>query len=224
MPAVEPSLLVDAHHHLWDLDQRPQPWLGEAALAPIRRSFTLDDLRGQATRSIAGRSLGTTVLVQCVASVAETEELLAFAEEDWLVGAVVGWAGLASPAIGDTLDALIAGPGGTYLRSLRHPVQAESDPCWLQRPDVVWGLRAVRERGLAYDVLVRAHQLPSAVRLAERHPELPLVLNHAGKPPFTDGDLSRWERQTSRPLHSTGRLREREEHRAAPRNTELSGR
>jgi L-fuconolactonase len=194
LPEAEPALLVDAHHHLWDLDQRPQPWLEEAALAPIRRGFTLDDLRGQATRSIAGRSLGATVLVQCVASVAETEEMLALAEEDPLVRAVVGWADLTSPAIGDTLDALLSGPGGTCLRSLRHLVQAESDPGWLQRSDVAWGLRAVRERGLAYDVLVRAHQLPSAVRLAERHPELPLVLDHAGKPSIADGDLVDWEK------------------------------
>ncbi|WOX07472.1 amidohydrolase family protein [Streptomyces sp. N50] len=198
MPELDASLLVDAHHHLWDLDQRPQPWLGEAALAPIRRSFTLDDLRGQATRSIAGRSLGATVVVQCVPSLAETEDLLALAEEDSLVGAVVGWADLASPAIGDTLDALLAGRGGTYLRSLRHLVQAETDPCWLHRPDVIWGLRAVRERGLAYDLLVRAHQLPSAVHLAERHPELPLVLNHAGKPSIADGDLLEWEKQVRR--------------------------
>ncbi|MDH6219589.1 amidohydrolase family protein [Streptomyces pseudovenezuelae] len=198
MPELDPSLLVDAHHHLWDLDRRPQPWLEEATLNPIRRSFTLDDLRGQATRSIAGHSLGATVLVQCLASVAETEELLALAEEDSLVGAVVGWADLASPAIGDTLDALLAGPGGTYLRSLRHLVQAEIDPCWLHRPDVIWGLRAVCERGLAYDLLVRPHQLPSAVRLAERHPELRLVLDHAGKPPIADGDLADWEKEVLR--------------------------
>ncbi|MFB8170079.1 amidohydrolase family protein [Kitasatospora purpeofusca] len=183
-PSVSESpSLVDSHHHVWDLDRRPQPWLDEPGHAPIRRTRTLDDLRRTATRTIAGRRLTSTVLVQCVTSVPETRELLALAEQDPLVGAVVGWADLASPAIGEVLDALRSGPGGGYLRALRHIVQAESDPDWLQRPTVERGLRAVRDSGLGYDLLVRGEQLPQAVRLAQRIPDLPLVLDHAGKPP-----------------------------------------
>ncbi|MFJ9542729.1 amidohydrolase family protein [Streptomyces sp. NPDC101225] len=187
--------LVDAHHHLWDLTERPQPWLDEPALAPIRHSFALGDLRSDATRPIAGRRPTATVAVQCMASVPETRDLLAIAEQDALVGAVVGWADLTSPAVGATLDGLLAGPGGRYLRSLRHLVQSESDPDWLQRPDVERGLTELQRRGLAYDVLLRDHQLPGAVRLARRFPDLPLVLNHAGKPPLVKGDLTGWERQ-----------------------------
>ncbi|MFB7671214.1 amidohydrolase family protein [Kitasatospora purpeofusca] len=183
-PSVSESpSLVDSHHHVWDLDRRPQPWLDEPGHAPIRRTRTLDDLRRAATRTIAGRRLTSTVLVQCVTSVPETRELLALAEQDPLVGAVVGWADLASPAIGEVLDGLRSGPGGGYLRALRHLVQAESDPDWLQRPAVERGLRAVRDSGLGYDLLVRGEQLPQAVRLAQRIPDLPLVLDHAGKPP-----------------------------------------
>ncbi|MGW3122923.1 amidohydrolase family protein [Streptomyces sp. NPDC001107] len=187
--------LIDAHHHLWDLDQRPQPWLDDPALTTIRRTFTPDDLRTAATRPIAGRRLQSTVAVQCVPDVPETEDLLALAEREPLIGAVVGWADLTSPGIGDQLDGLLAGPGGAYLRSLRHLVQGETDPEWLQRPDVERGLAAVRDRGLCYDVLVRSHQLDQAVRLAERFPDLPQVLNHAGKPPIADGDLADWVRQ-----------------------------
>jgi predicted TIM-barrel fold metal-dependent hydrolase len=63
---------------------------------------------------------------------------------------------------------------------------------------VTRGLRAVLERDLAYDVLVYAHQLPSAVKLAGDHPDLPLVLDHAGKPSVADGELGEWERQIRR--------------------------
>ncbi|BBC38773.1 hypothetical protein SGFS_100670 [Streptomyces graminofaciens] len=198
MPEPDASALVDAHHHLWNLERRPQPWLDEPALAPIRRSFTLADLAADTTRAIAGHRLRTTVVVQCLTSLPETEELLVLAEREPLVGAVVGWTDLTDPGIGDTLDALLAGPGGPYLRSLRHLVQGESAPGWLQRPDVTRGLRAVLERDLAYDVLVYAHQLPSAVKLAEDHPDLPLVLDHAGKPSVADGELGEWERQIRR--------------------------
>lgn len=74
-------------------------------------------------------------------------------------------------------------------------MEGESDPHWLQRPDVERGLRAVGERGLGYDVLIRSHQLPQAIHLAEGLPELPLVLDHAGKPSIADGELADWERQ-----------------------------
>ncbi|GAA3808925.1 amidohydrolase family protein [Streptomyces coacervatus] len=192
-PATAP--LIDAHHHLWDLDQRPQPWLDDPALATIRRTFTPDDLRTTATQLIADRRLHSTVAVQCVPDVHETEDLLALAEREPLIGAVVGWADLTSPGIGDQLDGLLAGPGGAYLRSLRHLVQGETDPDWLQRPDAERGLAAVRDRGLCYDVLVRSHQLDQAIRLAERFPDLPQVLDHAGKPPIADGELADWQRQ-----------------------------
>ncbi|MFC8342323.1 amidohydrolase family protein [Streptomyces sp. NPDC057280] len=187
--------LVDAHHHVWDLDVRPQPWLDEPGNEPIRRSFGSHALRSAATRPIAGRRLTSTVVVQCIASVPETRDLLALADSDPLIGAVVGWVDLTSPAAGDVLDDLRTGPQGRYLRAVRHVVQGEPDPQWLQRPDVERGLRAVGERGLGYDVLVRSHQLPQALRLAERFPELPLVLDHAGKPPIARGELADWEEQ-----------------------------
>ncbi|MER6466922.1 amidohydrolase family protein [Streptomyces sp. NPDC001288] len=186
--------LVDSHHHVWDLDRRPQPWLDEPGHEPIRRSYGVEDLRRSATRPIAGRRLSSSVLVQSVVSVPETVELLALADKDPSIGAVVGWADLTSPAIGDVLDALLRGPGGGHLRALRHIVQNESDPDWLQHPAAERGLREVRDRGLAYDVLIRSHQFPQAIRLARRLPDLPLVLDHAGKPPVGRRGLADWER------------------------------
>ncbi|RKT19861.1 putative TIM-barrel fold metal-dependent hydrolase [Streptomyces sp. 1114.5] len=193
MTTPPPPGLIDAHHHLWDLDRRPQAWLDDPDLTSIRRTFTPDDLRATATREVAGRRLHGTVVVQCIPDVPETADLLALAAQDPLIDAVVGWADLRSPAIGDELDRLLAGPGGGHLRSLRHLVQGESDPHWLQRPDVERGLAALGDRGLGYDVLVRSHQLDQAIRLAERFPELPQVLDHAGKPDIAGGELGDWE-------------------------------
>jgi L-fuconolactonase len=190
----DPLPLVDAHHHVWDLARRPQDWLDEPVYAPIRRTFTLADLHTAATRTIAGRGLTASVVVQCVTSPEETEDLLAMAGREPRVGAVVGWADLTDPALGDAVDRLRAGPGGHLLRSLRHLVQAESDPGWLQRPAVERGLGALAERGLGYDVLILAGQLPQAIRLAERLPGLRLVVDHAAKPPIAGGDLAAWRR------------------------------
>ncbi|MFD9127699.1 amidohydrolase family protein [Kitasatospora sp. NPDC059571] len=192
MTSTQPPVLIDAHHHLWDLAQRPQSWLDEPGLESIRRTFTPDDLRATATQEVAGRRLHSTVVVQCIPDVPETEDLLALAAQEPLIDAVVGWVDLTSPGVGDDLDRLLAGPGGSYLRSLRSLVQGESDPEWLQRAEVERGLAAAEKRGLGYDVLVRSHQLDQAATLAERFPGLPQVLDHAGKPDIAGGDLGEW--------------------------------
>ncbi|MEV8100230.1 amidohydrolase family protein [Kitasatospora sp. NPDC085879] len=198
MTSTQPPVLIDAHHHLWDLARRPQSWLDEPGLESIRRTFTPDDLRATATQEVAGRRLHSTVVVQCIPDVPETEDLLALAAQEPLIDAVVGWVDLTSPGVGDDLDRLLAGPGGNYLRSLRSLVQGESDPEWLQRAEVGRGLAAVEKRGLGYDVLVRSHQLDQAIRLAERFPGLPQVLDHAGKPDIAGGELREWESRLRR--------------------------
>jgi L-fuconolactonase len=179
--------VIDAHHHVWDLAVRDQPWISGAAMAAIRRSFTLDDLRPHA----AAAGVDATVLVQTVTVAAETPELLALAAGDPLVAGVVGWTDLTSPATAAELDRLAAGPGGETLVSVRHQVQSEPDPDWLRRPDVLRGLRAVEAAGLCYDLVVLPHQLPAAVYAATAVPGLTLVLDHAGKPRI-GGDLTSW--------------------------------
>ena len=179
--------VIDAHHHVWDLAVRDQPWISGPAMAAIRRSFSLDDLRPHA----AAAGVGATVLVQTVDVAAETPEMLALAARDPLVAGVVGWTDLTSPAIADTLARLAACPGGGRLVSIRHQVQSEPDPDWLCRPDVIRGLRAVAAAGLCYDLVLRPHQLPAAVHAATAVPGLTFVLDHAGKPPV-GGDLTGW--------------------------------
>jgi L-fuconolactonase len=73
--------IVDAHQHVWDLSVRGQPWLSAPRLAPIRRTFTLDDLRPCAQPA----GVGSTMLVQTVALAAETAEMLTLADADPLV-------------------------------------------------------------------------------------------------------------------------------------------
>jgi L-fuconolactonase len=179
--------VIDAHHHVWDLRVRDQPWLAGPDLAPIRRTFTVDDLRPNARAA----GVDATVLVQTVTVAAETPEMLALADRDPLVAGVVGWTDLTSPAIGDDLARLTGGPGGRRLVGIRHQVQSEPDPDWLRRPDVLRGLRAVAAAGLAYDLVIVPHQLPAATYAAAAVPGLTLVLDHAGKPEI-GGDLTAW--------------------------------
>ncbi|MGW5716948.1 amidohydrolase family protein [Amycolatopsis sp. NPDC003865] len=175
--------MIDAHHHLWDPARREYPWMAGSALDPIRRPYTVDDLR--AVTKAAG--VHATVLVQTVSSSEETAEFLAAAAAEPVIAGVVGWVDLTAPDVVDRLAAL-EGP----LVGIRHQAESEPDDEWLLRPSVLAGLGAVASAGLAYDLLVRAPQLPAAASLAERLPELRLVLDHAAKPPIAAGEWEPW--------------------------------
>lgn len=179
---------VDAHHHLWDLGVRDQDWITGPAMASIRRSFGVADLAPVA----AAAGVEATVLVQTVTVAAETPELLAIAEGNELVQAVVGWVDLTAATVADDLAALTEGPGGGWLRGIRHQVQAEPDRRWLCRDDVRRGLRAVGEAGLVYELLTLPHQLPAAIETVAALPEVAFVLDHCSKPEIAAGRREPW--------------------------------
>jgi L-fuconolactonase len=174
---------IDAHHHVWDLSARSHAWLDAAKMAPVRRTFTLDDLAGNA----AANGVTATVLVQVLPDLDETRDFLTLAAESRLVSGVVGWIDLTEPGASDTLAALPEG-----LVGVRHGVQSEADPAWLNRPDVRRGLAAVADAGLAYDLLTLPHQLQAAIDTVSALPELTFVLDHLSKPPIAAGELEPW--------------------------------
>jgi L-fuconolactonase len=179
---------VDAHHHLWDPATRNHAWLDDPGLAPIRRAFTLADLAAVAEPA----GVRATVLVQALDEAAETADLLRIAATSDLIAGVVGWVDLTAADVADRLAAASEGPGGAKLVGIRHGVQGEPDPDWLDRPDVRCGIAAVGTAGLAYDLLTLAHQLPAAIRVVRALPEVSFVLDHLSKPPIAAGEREPW--------------------------------
>jgi L-fuconolactonase len=177
---------IDAHHHVWDLDVREQPWTAE--LPALRRSFGIDELRP----TLVANEIDATVLVQTICITDETPELLALADAEPVIAGVVGWIDLTAPDAADQLAMLQDGEGGRRLVGIRHQVQEEPDPRWLCRADVRRGLAAVGEAGLAYDLLVKPQQLASAVDTVSALPDMRFVLDHAGKPAIRAGTMQPW--------------------------------
>src|ERR1700686_4744238 len=182
---------IDAHHHFWDPTRSAYPWMVGDPLDPIRRPFTPDDLAPE----FAAQGILGTVLVQTISSEDETREFLELAERTDFIWGIVGWVDLTSAHVGKHLDALIAGPGGDRLVGLRHQVHAEADAQWLGRADVRRGLAAVQERGLVYDLLVRARELPAAIETVQALPDLQFVLDHIAKPRIAEGKDPEWRQR-----------------------------
>jgi L-fuconolactonase len=179
---------IDAHHHFWDPARYTYPWMAGEAMNPVRRAYGPADL---ATELKSADVIGT-VLVQTLSDLAETREFLDIAARTDFVKGVVGWVDLTSPAVGDTLDELLAGPTGNRLVGIRHQVHDEPDPRWLCRDDVRRGLAAVQARQLTYDLLVRARELPAAAETVAAFPDLRFVLDHIAKPRIADGHDDPW--------------------------------
>jgi L-fuconolactonase len=183
-----PAGAVDAHHHVWDLAAHAQPWLDDPDLAPINRTFDLAELIPEA----AAVGVTRTVIVETDNIPGETEALLALAARAPLVAGVVGWVDLTAPGIADELDRLRERPDGAWLRGMRHQVQGEADPRWLERVDVQRGLRAVAAAGLCFDLLTRPSQLRAAIAAVRAVPELTFVLDHCSKPDVRAGVSVSW--------------------------------
>lgn len=185
MTAAGTALRVDAHHHVWRLDRGDYGWL-TPALVPIYRDFSLDDLHPL----LAGASVDATVLVQAAPSVAETEFLLRVAgASGGLVRGVVGWVDLAAPDAPATLERLAQDP---LLKAIRPMLQDIADPEWILRSDVDRGIAVAERLGLRFDALVKPSQLTAVLRMIERHPGLPVVIDHGGKPSIVDRDWEPW--------------------------------
>lgn len=173
---------IDAHHHLWDITRRPQPWMDGPWADPLRRTFTLADLGPR----LAEHHIDATVLVQTSSSYEETLELCE--EPSPPVALVCGWLDLTAPG----LDAETFRRRPPRLGALRHQAEGEPDPRWLVRPDVLRALGLAGAAGVAYDLLVTPRELPAAIAAVRAVPQTRFVLDHAGKPPIAAGEWQPW--------------------------------
>jgi L-fuconolactonase len=174
--------VVDAHHHLWDPDHG-YGWLDAPELAAIRRPFTPADL----TAELAAAGVDRSVLVEAArCHPDEVPRHLAAAAATPAIAGVVAWADIA----GDVAGA-VAGyhrlPGAGKLVGIRDQVQARPEPDYLERAAVRRGIAAVGAAGLAFDLVVRADQLPACAALARALPDVRFVLDHLGKPRIAAG-------------------------------------
>ncbi|MGH7155927.1 MAG: amidohydrolase family protein, partial [Acetobacteraceae bacterium] len=189
-------MLIDAHHHVWRPARGYYGWLTPDL--PIFRDYTLDDLRPLLDGVVA------TVLVQAAPTEAETEFLLETARgSGGLVRGVVGWTDLAAGGAAERVTAMACDP---LLKGLRPMLQDIAETEWVLRPDLGPALRAMESAGLRFDALIQPRHLRAVLRLCERHPDLPVVIDHAAKPDIARGTLEPWASEIGRIARETTAL------------------
>ena len=180
-------MAVDAHHHFWNPARIPQSWMTEEH-AVIARAFEPADLEPL----LAAAGVTRTVLVQSAALDEDTDYMFEVAGDLPWVGGIVAWCALDEPdrAV-RRLDALLRRP---KLRGVRHLIHHEDDPHWILRPALEPVLSMLEAQGLVLELpAVYPLHLGDVPELASRHPRLPIVVDHLGKPPLGTGEMPRWE-------------------------------
>ncbi len=176
--------MIDAHHHLWKYTDEDYGWIPPGS--PIVRDFLVPDLEAAAkTAGVEG-----TVVVQARQTVEESDWLLSLADSTELILGVVGWVPLVDPDVAGVLGRLAA---HEKFKGVRHVLQGEADE-YFTRDDFHRSLALLPDLDLRYDLLLFQRQLPAAIQLVDRQPDLGIIIDHIAKPEIRKGSVdSAWK-------------------------------
>ena len=187
--------VVDAHMHLWGLKRIRYPWLTPPLpvgitgdVSPIARDYLLDEYLGDA----AGGDVHVRKIVHIEAgadpadALAETQWLQSLADARAYPQAIVAYTALERAGAADLLERHAA---NRNVRGVRQILNWHPDPAKTYTPrdllaDEAWwaGFARLKHHGLSFDLQIYPAQMPAAARLASRHPDTALILNHTGMP------------------------------------------
>jgi L-fuconolactonase len=179
-------VIVDAHHHLWNLEREALPWM-TSGHEVIRRTFEPAELEPLLERAGVSR----TVLVQAACTDSDTDFMFEHAARHAWIGGVIAWVDLLSPERArERLDELARHP---KLRGIRHLIHDEPDPHWILREEVLESLALLEQRRLILELpCVHPRHLGDVPELAAGFPGLTIVIDHLGKPPLGSDDMPGW--------------------------------
>lgn len=198
---------VDAHIHLWDLSRIRYDWLTppfsdegpNGSVEAIAHDYGVADYRADLARWNVVGAVHVDAGAAAESAIEETEWLEGLAEKEGLPTGFVAFAALNDPDV-DTLLARQA--AHSRVKGIRHIVNWHSDPKRSYGPvdltvDPQWqaGYALLARHGLSFDLQCYPGQMPSLVPLIERHPDIPVIINHMGMPVLTDADgIGDWRR------------------------------
>ena len=189
---MPPLPLVDTHVHFWDPQRLRYSWLRGDAL--LNRRYEAQDYptHGASARTEA------CVFIECDADPGQSLEEIKFVEEqaqlDPRVRAIVAHAPLErGSAIEPLLEESVR--CSSKLRGIRRILQAEIDlRALLANSRFIDGVRLLRKFDLHFEITVTHRQMDCVVEFVRGVPEIPMVLDHCGKPGIRHGLLDSFKR------------------------------
>jgi predicted TIM-barrel fold metal-dependent hydrolase len=197
--------IIDAHHHLWDLDQIKHTWLAEKNVvrffgdpAPIQKNYHVAELR----EDISELPVIGSVHIQCgVAledSLKETEFVQAQSNRFGLGNSIIAFCDLTKRTVSTQLDHHQAFPNFRGVRQIVGRNAAEDarsgTNTLLQNPAFKEGLKELAKRNLSFDLQLTPPLLSAAADLFKSIENLPVAICHAGSPQdFSKQGMQDWQ-------------------------------
>ncbi len=179
--------IVDAHQHLWDLDLFNYAWLKDSPV--LNRSFRMNDYCDATT----GLGIEKSVLLEADVDepfiVEETKHVLRLADRsDNPLEGVVACGRPESKEFKTYLERILGHP---KLKGIRRILHTQADDLG-QSETFIENVNNLAGYGLSFDLCVLARQLPLAIRLVSRCPEVTFILDHCGVPQVREKILDPW--------------------------------
>ena len=182
--------LIDAHHHLWDLNAVKYPWLMAKGVerffgdpSPIQRNFLIDEFRADAIPE--GFAASVHIQVGAEDGLAEASWVQQVAENspDWPLAQVV-FCDLTADDLPKRLDAYqrlttVRGVRQIVGRAPGEDAQTGTNAL-LDDPRFLLGLREAASRGLSFDLQLIPELMEKTAAVLEQVPDLKVALCHAG--------------------------------------------
>lgn len=181
-------MIIDSHVHFWKFDPIRNAWITED-MNVIRQDFLPKDLYLHLNEN----QVEGCIAVQADQSDEETSLLLNLAKENTFIKGVVGWIDLTSEKLEESLKNY---QSENLIKGFRHIAEGEKIEFLLQE-NVLNGIKKLHQFNYTFDILLRQHQLSDAVKLSEKLPDQPFMLDHCGKPDLKTNDLKSWKENIS---------------------------
>ncbi|MBT6036059.1 MAG: amidohydrolase family protein [Kordiimonadaceae bacterium] len=186
-----PFPIIDTHLHIWDTQRLSYSWLND--VPKLNRSFGLDDFN-KATGDI---DIEQMVFVQCEVDsrqyLDEANWVAEQAKSDPRLSGLVLWAPLENGvAAASSLEKLSGLPN---LKGIRRIIQFEEDMEFCLQPKFIEGVNLLADYDLSFDICIDHRHLANTITFARQCPNVPMVLDHIGKPAIAEGDMGLWAKQ-----------------------------
>jgi predicted TIM-barrel fold metal-dependent hydrolase len=179
--------IVDTHQHLWDLDLFRYSWLD--SLPALNRSFRMPDYLEAAKGLNVVKSVHLEADVDEPYMLDETRHLLALADQlDNPLAGIVACGRPESKDFRSYLDKIAVHP---RLKGIRRVLHTQPDEVG-QGATFINNVAALSSYGLSFDLCVLARQLPIAINLVSKCPDVVFILDHCGVPQVKERNLDPW--------------------------------
>ena len=178
---------IDAHQHFWNFTENASDfiWMTDE-LATLKQNFMPSDL----DPLLAETGRDGSIAVQAREVVSETDFLLELAQKHNSIKGVVGWVDLCADDVEEVLESY---HGNQKLKGFRMLIHDRSDINFADSAPHLNGVSLLKKFNYTYDLLLRTIHLPSAIRLVQKLPDQPFVVDHISKPKMDGSDIEAWK-------------------------------